>query len=272
MVPEMRSQLIKKHKSDRRPEVLKIGPLHYAPENELGVVFLFSAYAKKHRIRVDEIHPQFPDCIAYQKIGGKEKPIRIEFEFKSRNFKSHLTPEQYPKKRCDWIVCWEHNWPEVPERLKVIELRKEYGLGFNVWIQPVKGEYGEVLSKIKKSGGRWTVSSLAHQNDLILFYHATPDKYIKDIFRLDGSVNYEKADWKEGMDHMSAIRRVCQLKAPIFFEDLKRDKIMKTAPFVRGMMMGRPKATEYWPYLYELILRRNPSVKNALAKYDPQNL
>lgn len=72
-----------------RPEVLEGAPLHYAPRNELGVVYLFSHIAKKLGIKsVDEIRPQFPDCIAYRKIGSREKKIRIEFEFKSKKFKT----------------------------------------------------------------------------------------------------------------------------------------------------------------------------------------
>lgn len=65
--------------SIHRPDVLEGAPLHYAPQNELGVVYLFSFFIKKLRLRVDQIRPQFPDCIAYQKVGGKEKRVRIEF-------------------------------------------------------------------------------------------------------------------------------------------------------------------------------------------------
>jgi hypothetical protein len=65
-----------------RSEVLDGAPLRYAPENELGVVFLFSHLLNRWRLRVDAIQASYPDCIAYQKVHGKEKRIRIEFEFK----------------------------------------------------------------------------------------------------------------------------------------------------------------------------------------------
>jgi hypothetical protein len=71
------------------PDVLEGAPLRYAPVNELGVVFLFAHLAKRWRLRIDAIQPTFPDCIAYQKIQDGEKRIRIEFEWKSRNFKTH---------------------------------------------------------------------------------------------------------------------------------------------------------------------------------------
>jgi hypothetical protein len=40
-------------------------------------------------------------AIAYQKTDRGEKEIRIEFEYRSRNFKEH-----HPHRKCDWIVCW----------------------------------------------------------------------------------------------------------------------------------------------------------------------
>jgi hypothetical protein len=90
---------------EKRPEVLEGAPLHYTPENELGVVFLFSHLAKKWRVKVEQIRAKYPDCIAYQKTGGKEKKVRIEFESKSKHFRTH----GHNPKKCDWIACWEHN-------------------------------------------------------------------------------------------------------------------------------------------------------------------
>ena len=149
-----------------RPEVLNESPLHYAPENELGVVFLFANLLKKYRLRVDQIQSSYPDCIAYQKIGNMEKRIRIEFEFKSRNFKTH----RHNPNNCDWVVCWEHNWPTIPKRLNVVELRKEFGLGFNVWVQPISVNFFNFLTKVKnKSSGYWSVPSIAHKGDLLLY-------------------------------------------------------------------------------------------------------
>jgi len=259
----------KKNPQNQLPDVLDGGPLHYAPRNELGVVFLFSHMLKKLRLSIHEIRPDFPDCIAYQKIGGGQKKIRIEFEYKSRNFKS----QRHNPKNCDWIVCWEHNWPDIPKHLNVVELRREFGLGFNVWIQPVKeGSYdesGKLISEFDFCDG-WSVPSLAHKDDLILFYQTKREKCIKNIFRLAGDVKIiENTNW---LPYFAPIRRVCQLKSPIFLEDLKGDRILKTASFVRGSMQGRPKATEYWPYLFDMIIRRNPSVKKVLAKYDPEKM
>ncbi len=45
----------------KRPEVLDGGSLHYAPENEAGVVFLFANLAKRWRLRIEKISDAFPD-------------------------------------------------------------------------------------------------------------------------------------------------------------------------------------------------------------------
>jgi len=241
--------------------------MQYAPENELGVVFLFSHFLKKYRLRVEKIGAAFPDCIAYQKTGWGEKRIRIEFELRSRNFKTH----RHSVKNCDWIVCWEHNWPECPKKLTVIELRKQYGLGFNVWIQPLSAPYSESISKLNKAE-RWTVNSQASSGDLILYYLTRPDKCIRDIFKIAGPVQYMHDSWKIGKDFYADAQRVCSLPSPVFWEDIQNHRILKTASFVRGTMQGRPRATEYWPHLYELIVRRNPGVIKKLSQFSPENI
>lgn len=244
------------------PERIEGASLHYAPMNELGVVFLFPGWAKKHHLVIDQIRPRFPDCIAYQKGDPHKKPIRIEFEFRSKNFKRH---SNYSRKRCDWVVCWEDNWPGAPDYLRIIELRKDYGLGFNVWSQSADKPYNERISKVTYDKD-WSVSSLAHKGDLILFYNK-PEKCFKDIFRLVGRVKECEAGWKTGNDFMGPIRRVCHLEGPVFWRDLKRHPILKTSNFVRSRLQGRPRLTEYWPYLFDLIIERNPSLKGVLGKY-----
>lgn len=252
------------HRTSKRSELLEGAPLIYAPENELGVVFLFAHLAKQLRLKIEKIGAPFPDAIAYQKTDRGEKRIRIEFEYRSRNFRG-----KHSARKCDWIVCWEHNWPSVPKRLTVVELRRYFGLGFNVWIQPVASHYKEKLWQLR-SDPDWSVPSRASKGDLLLFYHAgPPDKCIKQIFVLTGPVTHGKAGWRRGTDYSGPIRLVCRLKSPLFWEDFQNDRILSTAGFVRGLMRGRPNVTEYWPHLYHRITQRNPSVKRRLAKYAP---
>jgi hypothetical protein len=248
-------------------EVLEGAPLHRAPENELGVVFLFAHLARKWRLRIDTIRSKFPDCIAYQKAQGKEKRIRIEFEYRSRNFKTH----KHPAGKCDWLVCWEHDWPEAPGSLQIVELSREYGLGFNIWIMPTNGPYKKVLEK-RNSSQRWSLPSQCHQGDLILYYFTRPEQCIRHIFIATDRARKVTAEWKKGRDYMGPIRRVCRLKAPIFLDDLRNHRVLSTAHFVRSQMRGRPNATEYWPYLYDMIVRRNPSVRVKLSRFAPENI
>jgi hypothetical protein len=58
----------------------------------------------------------FPDCEAMRVVGGRLRPVKIEFELESRNFLRHM----HDPAGCDLIICWEHNWPECP--IEVIEL------------------------------------------------------------------------------------------------------------------------------------------------------
>lgn len=246
--------------------------MHYAPENEMGVVFLFSHLAKRWRLRVEEIKTGFPDCIVYQKAHGKEKRIAIEFEFKSKNFDIH----RHSAKKCDWIVCWEHNWPAAPKHLNIVELRREFGQGFNVWVMPVKKEYQEDLENYPY--GPWSAPAQAHKNDLVLFYFSGGEnKCIKYIYRcVERAFFVKKASWKKGIDqwkkasdHRATIKRICELKAPVFLADLQRHRVLRTAGFVRSDLRGRVNATEYWPYLHDLITRRNPLSRALLKKFSP---
>jgi len=249
-----------------RAEVLENAPLLYAPHNELGVVFLFAHLAKRWRLRIETIRQGFPDCIAYQKVGGREKRIRIEFEYKARNFKTH----RHSASKCDWVVCWENNWADPPRNLRIIELRREYGLGFNVWAVPVEAFRAEWLH----GGSRWSwsVPPQGHEGDLLIFYVKRPEKSLRFVYRLTSDAKKKKADWKKGMDHFAGVQKVYEMRSPIFLEDLKSDRVLSTAPFVRGNFQGRNRATEYWPYLYRLILRRNPTAARPLSKYDPAAL
>jgi len=254
-------------KSEKK-ERLEGAPLLYAPKNELGVVFLFSHLAKKKRLKVEQIRPQFPDCIAVEPRG---KSIKIEFEFQSKKFLHH------PRKdwgKCDWIVCWEHNWPEKPKRLYVWELRKEYGLGFNIWIMPVataeRHEYLEDMKDGEKTD--WSVPMRAHEKDLILFYLKKPERKIRDIFIISEPVRYEKAGYKRGRDYFAYVRKIRSLRAPLFLDDIKTHPVLQTAGFIRSNLRKRSEVTDYWPYLFDMIVHRNPAIKNVLNKYAPGRL
>jgi hypothetical protein len=199
--------------SPTRPtEVLERGPLQYAPQNELGVVFLFSAIAPKLRLKVERIQPGFPDCVGYQKAGFGDKKIRIEFEYRSSSFRAH----KHKAAGCDWIVCWEHDWPEVPPRIKVVELRRHFGLGFKVWIQGVIGKgQQEWLPTVNHA--HWGLSKRTSPGDLLLMYYTSPACCIHDVFLRTGDLEVGEAGWRDGLCYFGEIKRVCRLESPIFF-------------------------------------------------------
>jgi len=95
---------------------------------------------------------------------------------------------------------------------------------------------------------------------------------LEHIFVADNRAKKQKATWKPGYDYMGPIRRVCRLASPLFLEDLHSHRVLRTAHFVRAQMQGRHNATEYWPYLYDLIVKRNPAARTELRQYAPENL
>jgi hypothetical protein len=93
--------------------------LRHAPINEQGVVYLFGVVSYELGFIVEAVHAQYPDCEAKRLVGkDRWQRVRIEFEYKSGNFRDH----GHDPAGADLIVCWEHNWPECP--LEVLELRK----------------------------------------------------------------------------------------------------------------------------------------------------
>jgi hypothetical protein len=43
---------------------------------------------RRMQIHVESVQAGFPDSIALQRVGGKERRIRIEFEFRSSSFRA----------------------------------------------------------------------------------------------------------------------------------------------------------------------------------------
>jgi hypothetical protein len=97
---------------------MRICALAHCPTNEAGVIYLFGSLAIDLGFMVTSLQAAFPDCNAMRRVeGGKWQPVRVEFEYESRNFLKHM----HDAKGCDLIVCWEHNWRECP--VEVLELK-----------------------------------------------------------------------------------------------------------------------------------------------------
>ena len=255
-------------KDGHKPVALKNAPLEYAPANELGVVFLFAHVARRLQFRIEEIRPQFPDCIAYRRMGDTDKKVRIEFEFRSSSFKAH----GHDPSKCDLIVCWHHDWHDAPRRLEVIELKRYFGVARKVWIQQALRTVWDYLDR--DDSLTWQVSKHATPGDVLLMYRCTPMSAITDVFTFCGNdIMRGDAGWRSGECYLADISRTCSLGSPVFLDDLRRHKVLSTASFVRRNMQGIGLlATEYWPYLYEMILDRNPAVSKRLRLLSPDRL
>lgn len=97
--------------------------LRFAPVNEQGVVYLFGVIADKLGFDIESVRTKFPDCEGKRrldKFGKKWAPVKIEFEFKSSNYRDHGHPLEEDNLL---IVCWEHNWEDCP--FDVIELKSK---------------------------------------------------------------------------------------------------------------------------------------------------
>jgi hypothetical protein len=266
--------------------------MRYAPENEQGVVFLFSKVAKRLGFpEIDIIQPQFPDCWVHRRTSSGVARTWIEFEFHSSGFKQHLTKHKgvfkkiRPKRGI--VVCWEHNWKECEKYVEVIELKSLLGFGRQVWVQNTLPRYQEGLDNISKRQSRdnyWSVAPGARPGDLVLMYRAgtksaarrfkSNDELLQSITNVFLVKSYPKRERKKESQAYSEVVQIAKLKKPLRLEHMRRDRILKSAPFVMVNMFGRNNVTSYWYRLYDLMLKLNPSkdVRKALKSYCPELL
>lgn len=124
--PELRSPLLSSAKPEPTPDHkhlrgLPMGfrNLLHGPVNELGVIHLFGMLWRETGLAIEHIGPSFPDCRALKlDLGtGRWRPITVEFELRSSNFRQH----GHNIKKCNLIVCWEDDWPDCP--IQVMELK-----------------------------------------------------------------------------------------------------------------------------------------------------
>jgi len=103
-------------------------------------------------------------------------------------------------------------------------------------------------------------------------YRCYPDKAIRDIYVVTGELSRRKAGWRDGDCYGGPIRKLAVLDAPVFMDDFRAHRILKTAGFVRRNFQGNLLVSEYWPYIHEMILARNPKLEKMLREYDPEKI
>ncbi len=117
----------------------------YAPQTESGVLYLFGKVAEDLNMFIEEVRPEAPDAIARRFTGKGWERLRVEFEYRSSDFKQSGRDAD----GCDLIICWEHDWPTCP--LEVIELRDRIREMENHPVRrpdmALEGEDGEALDE-----------------------------------------------------------------------------------------------------------------------------
>lgn len=101
-------------------EPINFRDIMYAPLNEAGVILLFSKVMRDLGIVYESSPIKDFDMVGRVRTNKGLEQKHFEFEFQSYNFKIH----NHDPSLVDYIVCWEHNWPECPKDIAVIELRE----------------------------------------------------------------------------------------------------------------------------------------------------
>lgn len=231
----------------------------YAPTNELGVVLLFGSLAPKLGYSVEWVHPRFPDCTATY----RGERVRIEFEFRASDFKSH----GHDPRGADHIVCWENDLQPAPPRyrhLKVISLKPYVNARPRVFM--VSCNENLTGRQLRRDRVEWTVPSQVQKGDLIVIYRSAPASAIKDLWVATGPFKQFKKGNRQGRwpGRQVGLRRIATLNRPLTFETLKKDPFTQNLPVVRAHFQGKREITEDWSSIYPLIIRLNPTARKKL--------
>lgn len=111
-----------KRKKIQFGEPIEFRGLRFAPINEQGVVYLFGMISRDLGFLIESLRTDYPDCEGKRCVDQDKQRwehVRIEFEYRSSNFKEH----GHQPDDCDLIVCWVHDWPDCP--IEVLELRSQ---------------------------------------------------------------------------------------------------------------------------------------------------
>jgi hypothetical protein len=136
------------------------------PATRDGVIFLFGKVGEELSIYVEEIKVAFPICLARRYTGSGWEKVKIEFEYRSADFKK----KGHDPAGCDIIVCWENNWPDCP--LEVIELEDRLSSLPDETVTPPDADFESFLD---------TLFDSLKVNDNIRKLMKSIDRQIKDI-------------------------------------------------------------------------------------------
>ncbi|MEW6035384.1 MAG: hypothetical protein AB1529_02110 [Candidatus Micrarchaeota archaeon] len=108
---------------ERLGEPAELRVMRFTPTNEMGVVVLFTSFMKQMGFEYfDFIRSGFPDACVYEKTESGLHRRFVEFEYTASQFRMHLKNPVHRRIKCDYVVCWENDYPLCP--VKVIELKR----------------------------------------------------------------------------------------------------------------------------------------------------
>lgn len=117
-------QTIKPKTTKKKPgflgEPVHFRGLKFAPANEKGVAYLFGMIAHELGFAVEAFRTESPEWEGKRCLDTDNntwEQVKIDFEFKSSDFKKYDPAEN----DSDLIVCWNHDWEECP--IEVLELK-----------------------------------------------------------------------------------------------------------------------------------------------------
>ena len=99
-----------------------LGAMSFAPTSEQGVVALFVWHMRTLGFEhLEFIRQGFPDACAIEAKGATNERKYVEFEYRASLFRQHVNNPKHRQYRCDYVVCWENDYPTCP--VPVIELK-----------------------------------------------------------------------------------------------------------------------------------------------------
>lgn len=109
-------------KSKKKGIPIQFRGLSFAPEDRVGVIYLFGMIAYELGFTIESIRSEFPHAEGTRMTSPEvpsapQERVRIAFELKSTDFKTRKRDDA----RCNLLVCWSHNWEDCP--LEVLELK-----------------------------------------------------------------------------------------------------------------------------------------------------
>lgn len=244
---------------------MPILPLGKLPDNELGVVYLFADYARRHKLQVRSIQAGFPDALVTRRTAKGEEEFRVEFEFRARSFKKH----HHDPKKADWVVCWENNWADAPKNLKIVALNEYYGYGRSVYLQYMS--HGWEWSIEPRQEYQCEIDARARTGDVLLLFSCLTYGACKEVGWGREEAHKDRlfavARVTHSGPHQTRTVRSSTIRCLVKFEPCMalQDDVL-SHPSIRLEGAYRRNVTQCWEEIRRRIVSKRPANRKALEQ------